>query len=171
MNLAFWQYIDRFSRQLTPFALTLLLVILSVVPLRIPGYAQIAPVLAIVSIFHWSLYRPHLLPPIAVFGLGLLQDLLSGSPPGLHILVFLSVHAVVLTQRRFLVGKSFPVYWFGFGLIGLGAAIEMWVLGSVWNFVILDFRIMLFQYVLTFGLFPPVAWFFLRWQQAFLQQD
>lgn len=170
MKPAFWQNVDRLARMLTPFALTLILVIISVVPLRIPGYTPVAPVLAIVSIYHWSLYRSHLMPPVAIFVIGLLQDLLSGAPLGIHIVTFLTIYAVVITQRRFLLGRVFPVYWFGFALVGLGAAVEMWLLGSLWNLTILDFRILLFQYGLTVGLFPPVAWFFLRWQQAFLQQ-
>lgn len=171
MYSGFWQFTDRTARNLTPFALALILVVLSLIPVRLPGFAPIAPLLTLVAVYHWSIYRPNLFPAVAVFAIGLLQDMLGGAPPGLHAVVFLSVSSLVATQRRFLVGKSFFTYWFGFGLLSLAAAGEMWLLGSIWNAFILDFHVLFFQYLLTLGLFPPVAWIFLRWQQAFLQQE
>ena len=171
MSIAFWQKLDQTARSITPFGLSLLLVILSVVPTHIPGYAQIAPILALVSIYHWAIYRPNLLPLFAVFILGLLQDLLTGTPLGLYILVFLTVYGVVLSHRRFFIGKSFTVYWFGFAVVSLVASVESWVLGSAWNFALLDFNAVTFQYLLSLGIFPIIAWIFLRWQQAFLRQE
>ena len=171
MSIAFWQKLDQTARSITPFGLSLLLVILSVAPTYIPGYAQIAPILALVSIYHWAIYRPNLLPLFAVFILGLLQDLLIGSPPGLYVLVFLTVYGMTLSQRRFFTGKSFAVYWFGFAVVSLVASVESWVVGSVWNFALLDFNAVTFQYLLSLGIFPIIAWIFLRWQQAFLRQE
>ncbi len=171
MTLPLWQKLDQMARNITPFSLTLALIIFSVVPLRIPGYAPIAPVLALMSIYHWAIYRPNLLPLFAVFLLGLMHDLLSGTPVGLYILVFLTVYGLVVSQRRFLVGKSFFVYWFGFLLISFGAAVESWVLASAWNLALMDFQPVFFQFLLSLGIFPIIAWVFLRWQQSFLQQD
>lgn len=171
MSTALWQKLDQTARNLTPFFLTLALVILSVVPVRIPGYAEVAPVLALMSVYHWAIYRPNLMPLWAVFLLGVLQDLLSGMPLGLYILVFLTVYGVSLTQRRFFAGKSFFILWMGFVIIAFGAAVESWLLASAWNFTILKFESVFFQYLLSLGIFPIVAWIFLRWQQAFLHQE
>ena len=171
MNIAIWQKLDNLARSFTPFGLSLILVVLSVLPTHIPGYMQIAPVLALISIYHWAIYRPNLLPIFAVFILGLLQDLLLGTPVGLYVLVFLTVHGVVLSQRRFFVGKSFIFFWFGFAVISMLASIESYFLGSIWNVILLDFNAATFQYLILLGIFPAVAWVFLRWQQAFLQQD
>jgi len=171
MNIAIWQKLDNLGRSFTPFGLSLILVVLSVLPTHIPGYMQIAPILALISIYHWAIYRPNLLPISAVFILGLLQDLLLGTPVGLYILVFLTVYGVVLSQRRFFVGKSFTIYWFGFAAISMLASIESYFLGSIWNVILLDFNAATFQYLILLGIFPAVAWVFLRLQQAFLQQD
>ena len=65
--------------------------------MRIPGYAEIAPVLALMAVYHWAIYRPNLMPLWSIFVLGVLQDLLSGVPLGLYILVFLTVYGVVLS--------------------------------------------------------------------------
>ena len=171
MNIAIWQKLDNLARSFTPFGLSLILVVLSVLPTHIPGYMQIAPVLALISVYHWAIYRPNLLPIFAVFILGLLQDLLLGTPVGLYVLVFLTVYGVVLSQRRFFVGKSFIFFWFGFAVISMLASIESYFLGSIWNVILLDFNAATFQYLILLGIFPAVAWVFLRWQQAFLQQD
>jgi len=171
MNIAIWQNLDNLARSFIPFGLSLILVVLSVLPTHIPGYMQIAPILALISIYHWAIYRPNLLPILAVFILGLLQDLLLGTPVGLYVLVFLTVYGVVLSQRRFFVGKSFIFFWFGFAVISMLASIESYFLGSIWNVILLDFNAATFQYLILLGIFPAVAWVFLRWQQVFLQQD
>jgi rod shape-determining protein MreD len=171
MNIAIWQKLDNLARSFIPFGLSLILVVLSVLPTHIPGYMQIAPILALISVYHWAIYRPNLLPIFAVFILGLLQDLLLGTPVGLYVLVFLTVHGVVLSQRRFFVGKSFIFFWFGFAVISMLASIESYFLGSIWNAILLDFNAATFQYLILLGIFPVVAWVFLRWQQVFLQQD
>ena len=171
MNIAIWQKLDNLARSFTPFGLSLILVVLSVLPTHIPGYMQIAPILALISVYHWAIYRPNLLPIFAVFILGLLQDLLLGTPVGLYILVFLTVYGVVLSQRRFFVGKSFIFFWFGFAVISMLASIESYFLGSIWNVILLDFNAATFQYLILLGIFPAVAWVFLRWPQTFLQQD
>jgi rod shape-determining protein MreD len=132
---------------------------------------EVAPILPLVSIYHWAIYRPNLLPVFAVFILGLLQDILVGTPVGLYALVFLTVYGIVTSQRRFFAGKSFIFYWLGFATISMLASFESYFLGSVWNFMILDFNAAIFQYLISLGIFPILAWFFLRWQQAFLQQD
>jgi len=171
MSSIFWQKMDYWARNISPFGLTLLLVLMSVVPTSIPGYRSVVPVLALMAIYHWAVYRPNLLPLIAVFALGLMQDILTGTPLGIYVLVFLSVYGVVLFQRRFIAGKSFFIYWFGFAIVALGAAVESWVLASIWNFALMDIRAVFFQYLVSLGVCPLIAWLFLRWQQAFLPQD
>ena len=171
MSATFWQRLDKSARSITPFGLTFFLVVLSVVPTRIPGYAEIAPVLALMAVYHWTIYRPDLMPLWAIFVLGLLQDLLSGVPVGLYILVFLTVYGVVLSQRRFFAGKSFLLYWLGFGIMAFGAAVESWVLGSLWNFTLLNFGTVFFQYLLSFGVFPLVAWVMLKVQRVLSEQE
>lgn len=170
MSREFLQRLDGWARNLTPFGLTFALIILSVLPISVPEYASIAPVFAAISLYHWAVYRPHLLPSVAVFGLGLFQDMLSGAPVGLFAVVFLAFFGAVLLQRRFLTGKSFLVYWLGFAALWFAASVLTWLLASAWNLALLDFEVFLFQYLVTIGLFPFVAWVFLRWQQAFLQQ-
>jgi rod shape-determining protein MreD len=171
MKAIIWHKVDRKVKETIPFVFTFVLVVLSVIPINIPGYKEIAPVLPMISIYHWAIYRPTLLPPWAVFILGALYDILSGVPFGLYTLVFLSVYGVVLWQRRFIIGKSFLIYWLGYGAVSLGAAFESWLIASIWYFALLNFQSILFQFLISFGVFPVVAWISLRLQQAFIGQD
>ena len=108
MNIAIWQKLDYLARSITPFGLSLILIVLSVLPTHIPGYMQVAPILVLISIYHWAIYRPNLLPIFAVFILGLLQDLLLGTPVGLYILVF--IKTILLNISCKLIFKKRPVF-------------------------------------------------------------
>ena len=171
MNAIIWQKIDRKAKESTPFVFTFFLVLLSLIPIRVPGYSEIAPVLPLIPIYHWAIYRPTVLPLWAVFVLGAFYDLLSGVPLGLYTLVFLTAYGIVVSQRRYIIGKSFLIYWLGYGIVALGAAFQSWLVASIWFLSLLNVESILFQFFVSFGIFPIVAWFCLRMQQAFLRQE
>ncbi len=171
MKPSLWHRLDALARRLTPFALTLVLVVVGAVPLHIPGFARVAPLLPLMAVYHWDIYRPRLLPAFAVFLIGLLQDTVSGTPIGVNALVFVGVYGVVLSQRRFFAGKSFAVVWLGFAVIAAGAALLSWILVSALNAALVAPRAVVFQYLVTLGVFPLLAWVFLRWQRAFLESE
>lgn len=168
MKSTFWQRLDRLARRVTPFAVTVLLVVVGAVTLPLPGYVRVAPVLPLIAVYHWAIHRPDLLPAWAVFPVGLLQDAISGTPFGVYALVFLTVWGIVIGQRAFLAGKPFALVWLGFVLIGTGAGLEAWVLVSAFHLTLLDPEAVLFQALATIGLFPPLAALFLQWQRRAL---
>jgi len=165
-----WQRVDVFARQLTPFALALILVMASLVPIPVPGLMAVTPLLTLLAVYHWSVARPELMPAYAVFLVGLVQDLLTATPIGLNAVVLLIVYGIVVWQHRFLAGKSFGIVWLGFALVSLGAVSLGWGLASLYHGVALPVRVLAVQYVITLGFYPLFAWAFLRWQRAFLAQ-
>jgi len=170
MKPSVWFRLDVFARKLTPFLLTLMLVLISIVPVHIPGLSRVAPLLPLMAIYHWAVYRSELFPAYAVFIIGILHDIFTGTPIGINALVFLLAYGIVVSQHRFLFGKSFAVIWLGFGLVGGAASALTWALVSAWNVAVIEPSAVYFQYLLTFGLFPGLAWVFLGWQRAFLRQ-
>jgi len=170
MKPALWQRLDIWARGLMPFGLTLVLVLISVLPTHVPGLSRIMPLLGLMAIYHWAVNGPQLMPLYAVFLIGLLQDSLSGGPLGVHIIIYLIVYGGVSAQRRFLVGKSFAVIWLGFALVAAGASIAGWGLVSLYHVSFVDPGAAAVQYLLSLGVFPLLAWVFMRWQQAFLTQ-
>lgn len=161
---------DSWTRQLLPFGSALLLLVVSVMPLRLPGFAGVAPLLALMAVFYWSIYRPDLMPPWAAFTLGLLQDFIGGTPLGVWAMVYLLAQGVVASQRRFFLSNAFLAAWWGFGLIAAHAALLAWLLVSLLHARLLDPRAVAFQYLMTMAVYPPVAWGLARTQVAFLRQ-
>ncbi len=171
MRPLLWQRMDGLARSLTPFGLTIVLVLVSILPMHIPGYSRVTPLLSMAAVYFWAIYRPNLLPAYAVFLIGLLQDILSGSIIGMNALVLLVVYGTVLSQRRFFVGKSFAVVWLGFSLVAGGGELLGWFLVSIFNLTITEPLASFVQYILTLGFFPFMAWIFLRWTQTMLKPE
>lgn len=171
MKPSFWHRLDKFARDLTPFGLTFLLLIVDAVPFHIPGFAQVAPLLPMIGIYFWAVYRPDLMPTWAVFLLGILHDFLAGLPVGVSAVTFLAVQGVGMAQRGFFFGKSFLIVWLGFVIVAGGAMAIQWLLISVFSGDFVDGRSAFYQYGLTAAVFPVLAWLLTRWQNAFLQVD
>lgn len=169
MRLEFWYRVEMAFRGLTPVLLTLLLAVLAVVPLRIPQFAPVTPALTVIAVYYWSIYRPDLLPLVATFAVGVLQDALAGTPLGLTSLVLIVVQALVISQRRFFHGKTFLVEWWGFMLVAPGAILVSWVLASLYFGVLVTPRPLGFQLLLTVALYPCLAWLFAGAQQRLLR--
>ena len=99
----------------------------------------------------------------------ILQDLLTGGPLGVNALVLVLVHWTVQVQRRILLASAFALMWLGFAMVMMGAACVQWLAFSILNAMVLPFKPVLFQALLTIATFPAVAWFLIRVHRAFLQ--
>jgi rod shape-determining protein MreD len=120
--------LTRFAWTLIPLLVGILAVLLAQIPFS-PGGTVIGINLPLIIVYFWALYRPDLLPPYAIFLIGLFQDLLGGGPVGLWAMVYLIVYAVVLTQRLMLLARGLFVIWLGFiaaavigGIVAYGIA-------------------------------------------------
>ena len=164
------QRMDQWVRHLLPVGVTLLLLLVNVTPARIPDYATVAPILTLMSVFYWSIYRPDLLPSYAAFAVGLLFDVISGGPLGVNALVLLLVQGITASQRRFFLGNAFPVAWWGFAMMAGGAVTAAWMLVAVLLGSPIGLRPVLFEYMLTVALYPLLSWAMARTQVAFLKQ-
>lgn len=169
MNQTVWTRLDLVARSLFPFALTLLLVMVSIVPLRIPDLSPIVPSLGIIAVYYWVIYRPELMPGWAVFLLGLVQDLLGGGPLGIHALVFLLLVAAVGAQRRFLATGSFAFVWAIFLPVAAATFFLIWLLYCLNLDLLIDARSVTFQYFTTVAVYPCLAWLFAQAQRAVIR--
>jgi rod shape-determining protein MreD len=154
-----------------PTLTTIVLLTVSVLPLHIPDYAAVAPLLALAGVYYWTIYRPELLPPVAVFIAGVVFDLLSGAPLGVTPLLLLLARALVMSQRRFFVNRLFPFVWCGFTLVAAAGIAFLWALGSLVEGTMLDMRAAILQWVLTVASFPAASYLLMRVQRNFLPGD
>ena len=159
----------RAASALSPALVTLGLVFATQLPYGIPHFAQVTPIFAMMAVFYWSIYRPERLPPPAVLAIGLMQDILGGGPMGMVALMLLGVYGVGASQRRFFLGKSFVVEWFGFVVIGTGAIAAAWIVASLYYTTLLNPRPLIVQALLTVALYPCMTWLFVRVQRRFMR--
>lgn len=169
MKTSLWVRMDTWVRQLVPFGVTLVLLLLSTMPTRIPGFAGIAPMLPLMGVYYWAIYRPDLLPAWSAFLVGLLYDIVSGTPLGVNALVMLLAQGTAASQRKFFLGKSFAVTWWSFGLLTAGAVGLAWLLVSMLHGRAIDPAPVMFEYLLTLAIFPLLTWTLARAQMAFLK--
>lgn len=155
--------------RLIPFLTTVLFAFFTVVPLNLPGFAVVMPSFALMAVFHWTVYRPDLLPLSAVFVSGLLLDLLNGTPyVGISSLVFLIGRAAVMGQRKFFANRSFAVVWLGFLVLAVAVFLLLWAIVSALHGGFIDLRPFIFQAVLTVACYPAASYVLARAQRAFL---
>ena len=169
MRSSLWYRFELAVRGLTPFVVTLSLAVLTIIPLRIPDFAPVTPALTVIAVYYWSIYRPDLLPMAAVFGVGLFQDALAGTPLGLTSLVLILVQYVVIAQRRFFHSKTFLVEWWGFMLVAPVAAFASWLLASLYFAALVAPRPLGFQLLLSVALYPCLVWLLTRIQHLLLR--
>lgn len=160
--------IDATARQAIPMTLAMLLVLLSTLPASLEVFRETAPAWVLITIFHWSVFRPDLMPVQAVFVIGLLQDLLLGLPPGASALIYVVVCGTAGRIARLSTGRSFFKLWLLFAAVATGAAILRHVIMIAWYTRLIDPAPALIGLTLTIGIYPLVGWLFVRLQKGLL---
>jgi rod shape-determining protein MreD len=154
-----------------PIATTVLAALLSVEPLHLVGYAALTPAFTLMVTYHWTIYRPDLLPVLALFLIGTIQDLLSGGLPGVTAVTLLLARAIVLPHRHYFVDRRFPFIWAGFTLLTGGAMLFSWTLHSLLAAELLELRGPVLRAVLTVSVFPIASFLLGRSQRALIGAD
>lgn len=163
------QRMDQRFRRLLPILLTLLLILLDAVPTRLPDFAAVSPLFPLIGIYYWAIFRPDLLGPVPAFLLGLANDIIAGLPLGVTPLVYLLVHWLTASQRRFFLGKPFLLAWWGFSVIALGSQALRWMLVSVIFGKAVDPLVVVVEIIVTICCYPLVSWAFARIQLGLMQ--
>jgi rod shape-determining protein MreD len=154
--------------RLLPITTTIIAAVVAIMPMRIPGYAALTPAFALMAVYHWTIYRPDLLPSGGLFVIGFAEDLLTGGPVGVNALLLLLTRAAVLRQRRHFVNRGFPFVWSGFTLLAMAAMLGLWTLHCVLQLSLSGFRTTVFRTVLTIAIFPAASFALGRSQRALM---
>ena len=165
MNQASLGAVGNLARRIVPGLTILLLVLLAHLHLPFPFYAEVVPALPLMGIYYWAVFRPDLMPPIVIFAIGLFQDALIGAPFGLSAMVYLLAHGFVRSQRRFLVGKPFWIFWGGFAIIAPLTGALTWILASACRGAFLPNGVVVASIGPTVVAFPAIAWILLQSQR------
>jgi len=168
---SFWHQVDGQARRFVPFGLTLILLLFAVTPKHLPGLAYLTPMYSLMAVYFWAIYRPDLLGYGACFAIGVLEDLLTGTPLGSSALVLLLCHWTVLHQYKFFHNKPFMMTWAAFGIVAAAASLLRWIsVGLVATSGFTSFADVFGSYLMTMAVFPLVAWLLAKVQMKLLSQ-
>lgn len=170
MQPTFWQRMNGASRHQLPLFLTLILMLVSVVPTRLPDFMSISPMLTVISVYYWAVYRPDLMGYGTVFVVGVLEDLLAATPLGAGPVSLLVTQGLVMSQAKFFRGKSFAVTWWAFLLVAAPAAVAKWLVVALVQVSLPSGGAVLATYGMTIAFYPLVAWILARFQLAVLRE-
>ena len=159
------QIIFNTGRKIVPVTIMLLLALVGSMPMGSSHAFEIFRMLNIIAIFYWTIYRPDLVPPSGLFLIGLIDDIVMGTPLGLMASVFLFAYGITLSQRQFFIRKPFYVTWLGFSIISAFCIFSIWVLVASFagrlGVVIAPF----IKYTITLLSFPSAVWLLVRIQR------
>jgi rod shape-determining protein MreD len=147
----------RSPRALLPAATLLAAVILDLLPLPGPDPLAAWPDLSGAVFFFWTVQRPDLLPPVAVFGLGILADAVAGLPIGVTSVALLTGRALLLPGQRWLVALPWPLAWACFLPLATLLAALRWSLVSLVQGQIVPMAPVLAETGLAMLAYPLVA--------------
>lgn len=151
--------LDAIARGAFPATGAALLMVLASTPAGLPA---LGPGLALACVFFWSVFRPAAMPPPAVFGLGLLQDLLGFAPLGQGVLTLLLAHGAALRVRRVLARAPFALVWLAFCAFAAGFAALGYALELLLDWQPAPLAPALVQFGLAAGVYPAVAYLLTR---------
>jgi rod shape-determining protein MreD len=163
--------LPRANRGLTrflPTATVVLAAVIGLLPLPVPGYAALTPAFVLMAVYHWSVYRPDLLPSSLLLAVGVAQDLVTGATIPASALMLLLARAGVLRFRRHFVGRSFPFVWAGFAGLAAAVTLGVWALHCVLQLSLFDLRTAIVHSLLTIALFPAASLALGRSQRALI---
>lgn len=166
-----WQRLDQAARVALPFIVAVVCTLLGALVWPLPYFGAVAPPLALMAVYFWSMHRPDLFRPGFAFIIGLLHDIVNFLPLGLSALLFVLVHQVVLRNRRYFIGHSFLMMWSGFILAIIGTMFLQWSLLSLFRWQMYPVLPILAQLMIAIALFPLPCWLFITLQRHTLNTE
>lgn len=137
-----------------PTLVALALVTVVTVNFPWPGVPFFPPLFLAMTVFYWAAYWPKLMPPWLVFLLGLFQDMLYGTLPGMTSCLLLLLWWGTASQRRYVVREPFPVVWLIFTVILALYTSLTWVIHLIYFRYSGWSETLYVQYLLTVAFYP-----------------
>ncbi|MDG1997124.1 MAG: rod shape-determining protein MreD [Emcibacteraceae bacterium] len=143
-----------------PFFSILFLIIIMALPYNNSMIGDIMPFLTLIGVYYWSVFRARRLPIWTVFILGVLQDILLGSPLGMSSLLLIIVQQIIFIQGRHFLERDFVFNSVVFVMLVLGFGAASWGIASFYVTELLDYWSVLGQVLMTIAFYPVITWAF-----------
>ncbi|EJW21601.1 hypothetical protein IMCC14465_13970 [alpha proteobacterium IMCC14465] len=147
------------NNRLIPTIVPGLIAVLSILIPKVP-VGQVfdvvpAPGLILIVVFFWSLVDPDRFSIFFIFFLGLLEDILTGTPLGMWSLILIALHYSTAGQGTTLLTRGKITKWAVFSLFCLLSYLAVYFLiGQVYG-TVPAFKVILIPFILTVICFIP----------------
>ena len=158
-------------QRILPLATSVLLLMISYIPLDFSLFNNIRPAIGIICVYFLVIHRPDLFNLWSVYFLGLLDDIISASPFGSNILALLVLYVLINNSSRFINAKPFIVTWYWFALLSLVTMLARWLVVSVYYSQFLPLTILSFSYLVTAAAYPLVSLLLAYIQNRWIQDE
>jgi rod shape-determining protein MreD len=113
--------------------LILFLLLLSIISIEVRGLKFLIPLIDVITIFYWSIFRPRVINNTFLIITGLLYDVLTNSPLGLNAFLYTGSSLLLSGQRKFFVKSPFSMLWLGFLIFCTLFCIVKWLVIVFYN--------------------------------------
>jgi rod shape-determining protein MreD len=167
-----WQKLDHLARRCVPMTITVFLLLFSLIPMHLPGVPSLAPMYTLMAVYFWSVYRPDGFGYGAAFAIGIMEDLLVGTPLGSSALALLICQWVVFNQQKFFNNRPFAEVWLAFAVVAIGTGFVRWLCaGLIGAGGFAPFGDTAGSILLTVVVYPVIGWLLARAQIKLMAQS
>ena len=129
--------------------------VIAIQPMRVPGYAAVAPPSLLMAAYHWTIYRPDLLPPLGSSSIGLCRICCSALRRAWRARACCCAPRGARSRGGISSTGTFPFVWAGFTLLTARCdAASSGCCIPCSQLRLLDLRATVFRAVLTVAMFP-----------------
>jgi rod shape-determining protein MreD len=147
----------KFFATVIPVLFGLIGAIIANVPISLFGGWMPPPLFALMPIYFWCLVRPDLISPAWTLLIGVLQDVLSGGPPGIWAASFVAMYIVIDHQRDTFAGLSGWGAVLGFATASLITCGTAYVIFAIYYWSMPPLPPFVMQFAVTVLLYVPAA--------------
>ena len=154
MNI--YSYIVLNTYKIIPFIVTLILSIVAVSPIMPSSSQEITPLLGVISLSFWILYKPELMGWTATIIIGIFNDALYGSMLGVSCLSAIMIRMIII---RFVLSKDYINIYITF--LSIGFSLIVWLtFNSIINYILYtdlyNYYILIFQFLVSLVISPII---------------
>jgi rod shape-determining protein MreD len=156
MNI--YSYIILNTYKTMPFFIILILSIVSVAPIMPTGSEEIAPLLGVISLTFWILYKPELTGWIPTIVIGIINDVLYGSMLGVSCLAAVIIRIMII---RLIYNREINLM---ITFICLGLSLIIWLLvNNIFRGLfypdLYNYYNLIFQFLVSIVISPIIVFF------------
>ncbi len=137
-----------------PYILVIVFLFFSTIPLGALGLNVCRPMIQLMLVFFFALYRPYFYPYWFLFLIGMFYDAVLGLPLGMNALTNILLKAVVLAIRNKYLRAPFGAIWVQFLVLISAVVLLQWFIMSVTYGHFFNGNIVAIQLLLSMALYP-----------------